>query len=284
MYHIVADSGCDIFELEGSSFATVPLIISTETHHFIDDEKLDTAALLELLLAYKGRSYTACPSTEVWLKAFDLSDGSAPDELYIVTLTSGLSGTYNSAVVAMNLYLEKHPQTKATVIDSLSVGPEMRLLLEQIVVLKQQGASFEKVCEEMKAYSLRTRLFFAFKSLHNLAQNGRVNKIVAAAAGVLGISVYGTASPAGQIEQLGKARGDKKVLASLIQEMRRAGYRGGKVRISHTENEALAEKLKTTIQEYFPDVDILTYPVRGLCSYYCERGGICIALETEPEE
>ena len=281
MYHIIADSGCDIFKLGNSSFATVPLTISTDKDHFLDDETLDTAAMIKHMLAYKGRSYTACPTTDAWLKAFDMEDGSVPDELYIVTLTSGLSGTYNSANVAKDIYLEHHPGVKAVVIDSLSVGPEMVVILEKIAELKEAGVEFEEVVETIGAYCKKTRLFFAFQSLHNLAQNGRVNKVVAAAAGALGISVYGTASPEGEIAQLGKARGDNRVTAALFAEMEKAGYKGGKVRISQVENEQIAEKMKNTILKQYPDADVNIYPVRGLCSYYCERGGMCLGLETE---
>lgn len=281
MFHIVADSGCDIFELPGVSFATTPLTIRTDKREFMDDTSLDTKEMVEYLLSYKGKSSTACPSTEDWLTSFNLSDGTAPEELYIITLTSGLSGTYNSACVAAEYYKEKHPETKVTVFDSLSVGPEMLLLAEKIRDLKAAGAGFEEVCEKVRAYSKTTRLFFAFKSLHNLAENGRVSKLVAAAAGVLGISVFGTASPQGQIESLGKARGDKKVIASLLSEMKKAGYCGGKVHISNSENADLAEKVKAAILTEYPNAEVDTYPVRGLCSFYCERGGIVVGLETD---
>lgn len=281
MYHIVADSGCDIFEMEGVSLATAPLTISTDKDdHFVDDETLNVETLVDFLHAHKGKSFTACPSTGTWLKAFELADGSVPDELYIVTLTSGLSGTYNSANVAKDIFLESHPETKAIVIDSLSVGPEMRLIMEKIRDMKQAGCSFEEVAAAMKKYVSDARLLFAFKSLHNLAQNGRVNKVVAAAAGALGITVYGCANEVGQIESHGKARGDKRVVASLYKEMLNAGYHGGKVRITHVFNPELAGKMAETIREGFPDADICYYPVRGLCSYYCERAGMVIGYET----
>lgn len=280
MFHIVADSGCDIFKLDGVSFATVPLTISTDKQTFVDDETLDTADMIKKLLAHKGRSFTACPSTEDWMKAFLTEDGSVPDEIYVVTLTSGLSGTFNSANVAKGLFLEQHPDTKIMLIDSLSVGPEMLLILEKLVEFKKAGMSFEEIERSINAYADSARLFFAFKSLHNLAENGRVSKLVASAAGVLGISVLGTADKEGHIKSLGKARGDARVISSFINSIREAGFTGGKVRISHTENEQLAEKLRAAVLEVNPDVDIKYYPVRGLCSYYCERGGICIAVET----
>ena len=156
----------------------------------------------------------------------------------------------------------------------------MVLLLKEIVRLKQQGKSFEEVSEAIAAYSKHTRLFFAFRSLHNLAQNGRVNKLVAAAAGVLGISVLGTASEKGEIQSLGKARGDRRVIDGLLQEMKQAGWQGGRVSISETENPELAEKMKQAILTEHPHTEVEIHPVRGLCSYYCERGGLCIGCET----
>ncbi len=281
MFHIVADSGCDIFSLDNVSFSCTPLIIHTSEKQFVDDVNLDTKEMIEYMLSYKGRSYTSCPSPEGWLKDFDLEDGSAPDELYVVTLTSGLSGTYNSASIAIDMYKEAHPNTKAIVFDSLSVGPEMRIMIEKIVELKKENYSFEEVCQYMKNYTDKHRLYFAFKSLHNLAENGRVSKLAASAANVLGISVWGTASEVGQIAPLGKVRGDKKVISSLLSQMEEDGYKGGKVRISQTENPELANKVMETIKEKYPNVDIMCYPVRGLCSYYCERGGIVIGCEVD---
>lgn len=280
MFHIVADSGCDIFDMKGVSFATTPLTIRTDQREFVDDASLDTKEMVEYLRSYKGRSSTACPSTEDWISSFQTSDGTVPDEIYIITLTSGLSGTYNSACVAADIYKEDHPETRIHIFDSLSVGPEMVLLAEKIISLKAEGASFREVTEKVSAYSKTTRLFFAFQSLHNLAENGRVSKLVAKAAGVLGISVCGTASSKGEIEPLGKARGDKKVISTMLQEMEKAGYRGGKVRISNSENEDLASKIRDAILTKHPNADITYYPVRGLCSFYCERGGIVIGLET----
>lgn len=280
MYRIVADSSCDLFALQGVSFGTVPLTISTDARHYRDDEALDIPGMIRDLLEHKGRSYTACPNAQDWLNVFTAEDGRSPDELYVVTLTSALSGTWNSAVAAREQYLEQHPQAKVLIVDSLSVGPEMVLLLEKIRELKQLGATYEQVEREITAYSKKTRLFFAFRSLHNLAQNGRVNKLVAAAAGVLGISVYGTADDTGHIQSLGKARGENKVIAVLTDAMVKAGCKGGRFRISHTENEDLAQRLKQAILAMCPGADVIIHPVRGLCAYYCERGGICVACET----
>jgi DegV family protein with EDD domain len=274
MVKFIADSSSDLLEMQGVYFESVPLTIYSDEFSYTDDHDIDIKEMLDKLEKYKGRSYTACPSAESWLNVFEGSE-----EIYVLTMTSALSGTYNSAAVAREMYLQKHPDVKIHIFDTLSTGPEMRLLLEKLVELKKDGFSFEEVCKRAEKYLAKTRLFFSFQSLHNLAQNGRVNKVLASAIGALGISVFGTASTAGMIEAVGKCRGDKKVIATFLKQMKAAGFKNGKVRIGHIENEKLAKKLHQVILEVYPKADVLVYPSRGLCSYYGERGCIMLGCE-----
>ena len=274
MYKIICDSSCDILSLEGINFEAVPLTISTDEKIYVDDADLDIHGMLDDLEKYNGRSRTACPSTDSWLKAM----GNA-DEIYVFALTSGLSGTYNSACIAKDIYMEEHPSAHVHVFDTLTTASELRLHVERCAELKKEGKSFYAVVSYMTDYMKTTRLFFAFKSLHNFAQNGRVNKVVAQAVGVLGLSILGTASQDGKVEATGKCRGDKKVIAALLNDALAAGYNGGKIRICHMENEALANKAAEAFATSFPGADILVYPAMGLCSYYGERGGIILSCE-----
>lgn len=274
MIKFIADSSCDTRKYNDTNIDIASLRIYTEERDYLDDENLDIHEMLDYLLNYKDRSYTACPSTESWLNAFE-----GGDEIYVVTMTSSLSGTYNSACVARDLYLEDHPNSKILIVDTLSTGPEMRLMLEKIIDLKKSGKSFGFIENEVKHYLSSTRLFFAFKSLHNLAQNGRVNKIVASLIGKLNISIIGTASTEGTIEPITKSRGVKNVFAKLIEEMSKAGFSGGKVRICHVENEELAQDFGEALKKLFPSLDINIYPAKGIVSYYGERGGIVIGCE-----
>jgi fatty acid-binding protein DegV len=135
------------------------------------------------------------------------------------------------------------------------------------------------VCKAGEEYLKKTRLFFSFQSLHNLAQNGRVNKVLASAIGALGISVIGTASAKGTIEAVGKCRGDKKVISTFLSQMKSAGFESGKVRIGQIENEKLAGRLCQIILDQYPQADVEVFPARGLCSYYGERGCIMLGCE-----
>ena len=274
MTRFITDSCSDMIQTEGGNFVSVPLVISTDEKEYVDDEYLDIHEMLDDLSVYKGKSGTACPSVESWLHAFE-----GADTIFVVTMTSALSGTYNSALVAKKIYEDSHPEAKIHVFDTLSAGPELRLLMEKLFSFERAGKTFEEIVRCVEKYLQTTRLFFALKSLHNLAQNGRVNKVIAAAAGALGISVLGTASAEGTLESSAKCRGDKKVIAGMLEEITKAGFQNGKVRISHVENPELAEKLRIALMERFPEAEILIYKARGLCSYYAERGGILVGVE-----
>lgn len=271
---IVADSSCDIWELNGVDFAVAPMTISTDNKHYVDNQELDVRLMSEDLAKYKGVSHTACPSVGSWLDCYE-----GYDEVFVVTLTGSMSGTYNSAMTAKGIYEEENENVKVHVFDSLSTGPEMRLLIEKLKEMIEEDLPFEEIVEKGKDYLNHTRLFFALKSLHNFAMNGRVNKAVASAIGVLNISIFATASEEGTIQQISKCRGEKKVVKSMIEHLENAGYHGGKVRISHADNLKLAHSVRDKILELYPHADIIVYPMGGLCTYYAEIGGLLVGCE-----
>lgn len=271
---IVADSSCDMWELNGVDFAVAPMTISTDNKHYVDNQELDVHLMSEELAKYKGVSHTACPSVGSWLDCYE-----GFDEVFVITLTGAMSGTYNSAMTAKGIYEEENENVKVHVFDSLSTGPEMRLLIEKLKEMIDEDLPFEETVEKGQDYLNHTRLFFALKSLHNFAMNGRVSKAVASAIGVLNISIFATASEEGTIQQISKCRGEKKVVKSMIEHLENAGYHGGKVRISHADNLKLAHNVRDKILELYPNADIIVYPMGGLCTYYAEIGGLLVGCE-----
>lgn len=271
---IVADSSCDMWELNGVDFAVAPMTISTDNKHYVDNQELDVHLMSEELAKYKGVSHTACPSVGSWLDCYE-----GFDEVFVITLTGAMSGTYNSAMTAKGIYEEENENVKVHVFDSLSTGPEMRLLIEKLKEMIDEDLPFEEIVEKGQDYLNHTRLFFALKSLHNFAMNGRVSKAVASAIGVLNISIFATASEEGTIQQISKCRGEKKVVKSMIEHLEDAGYHGGKVRISHADNLKLAHNVRDKILELYPNADIIVYPMGGLCTYYAEIGGLLVGCE-----
>ena len=276
MIRIVADSSCDLYTADYPDFKAVPLIIYTDERSFVDDAKLNVREMLDYLAAYHGRSYTSCPSIDAWLQSFE-----GADEIIVFTITSALSGSYNSAISAAKMYTDANPTAKVSVIDSLSTGGEEILAINKTIELINENKNFDFIDETIRNYLKTTRLFFCFFSVHNLVQNGRVNKIAATAMNVLNIAITGTASSQGTIEVTGKVRGEKKSVTVLFEEMKKAGYKGGKAVITHVENDECAQSLKELVLKEYPAAAISIVEAKGLCSYYMERRGVVISLETE---
>ena len=272
---LAADSSCDLLALNGADFISVPLTIRTETEEFRDDAALDVDAMVSTLRSAKGRAYSACPNIADWESAF----GSCGDVIAF-TITSSLSGSYSAACAAKKNCEARDASRRIHVVDSLSAGPEIALLIEKALSVLLSGADFDDVCRAVQEYKGRTHLLFALESMHNLAQNGRISKLAATVAGALGIRAIGQASAEGTLEMLGKCRGSQKMRQFLLSEMERLGYKGDRVRIGHCQNEALARELCAEIQARFPQADVQSYPLRGLCSYYAERSGIMMGFES----
>lgn len=277
---IVADSSADLTSLpavpgaEAVAFGFTPLKIEAGERHFVDDGTVDIVAMTDYLASYRGRSGTACPAVGEWEAAFQ--DG---DEVFGVVMTSTLSASYQSACMARDAYLAAHPERRVHLVDSLSTGPEMRLIVEELARLAAAGLPFEEICATIDAYRQRTHLLFSLQSLTNLANNGRVSPTVAKLAGMLGVRVVGRASEGGELDPLAKCRGERKALAALVDELGRGGFAGGKVRISHVLDEPLAARLAALIAEAYPGADIALYPAGALCSFYAERGGLLVGYE-----
>lgn len=272
-FKIVADSSCDLLTFAGADFASVPLTIMAGERTFVDDASLNPRAMLDYLASYKGRSSTACPNPDSWREAF----GDA-DEVVCITITSGLSGSHNAALVAKEDYEKQHPGRRVHVVDSLSTGPEMVLLIEKAAELHHQGFTLDALAGQLADYQKTTHLTFALESLRSLVNNGRVSPAVAALAGLLNIRIVGIASDVGTLQPVNKCRGEKRTQQGLLNVMKERGFKGGKVRIAHN-NPALAEIMSGLIREAAPDVDILCYQARGLVSFYAEDGGILIGYE-----
>lgn len=270
---IAADSSSNIFEFKPLEYHCAPLKIIIDGKTFEDREGVNLEDMVNKMERCETSS-SACPNVAEWLEAF--GEG---DEVFAVTISNRLSGSYNAALAAKQEYEETHPKARVAVIDSLMTGPGMRMIMEKIAELDGQGLSFEGIMERLAEYRKRMHLCFSLASIHNLAKNGRVSHITATLFGILGIRMLGRASDEGTIESVNKVRGEKAGLRSVINELVEKGYQGGKCYISHTLDGDLAGRLKEAILQRFPGSRIFIEANTGLCSYYAERHGLIVGFE-----
>lgn len=273
-YKIVSDSSANLLSLDSFNYEAVPLHIITADQDFIDDQNLSLKEFQDTLSSYNGKSSTSCPNTHEWINAF----GDA-DIVFCVTITSNLSGACASAKIAASMYESEHSNRKVFVIDSLSTGPEMVLIINKLVELINSNIDPDSIYEKITDYQKTTHLYFNLSSLDNFAKNGRINPILAKGVGILGIKIVGKASDQGTLEPMDKCRGDKRAYSCLISHMRKCGYKNGQIIISHTNNPSGANEMNELIKAELNYNNTIIMENRALCSYYAEPGSILIGFE-----
>ena len=189
---IVSDSSCEIRELEnpapGVQFALVPFKIRVGEREYVDLATLNTQQMLQAMTDYNGASTTACPSPEEWAEYFLQADN-----VFALTISSNLSGSYNAAMAAREMVLEEHPEKKIFVLDTLSCSGALAGAAELANKLIGEDQAFDDICFALKKFADSTHILFALASFDNLAKNGRVNRVVGFIAGRLNMRVLAAA-------------------------------------------------------------------------------------------
>ncbi|MBD3949191.1 DegV family protein [Tuanshanicoccus lijuaniae] len=277
-WKIVTDSGANsrlnpqITQEVG--FEVVPLLVNIGTELFIDNDIEKVSELIEKMENSKLGSSSACPAPDTYAKAF-----ADADNVICFTLSSGLSGSYNSALLAKETVLEQDPTKNIFIFDSLSAGAEVDLLINKAVELVTSDVEFDNVVELLKAYHNKIGLVFMLESVDNLVKNGRLNKLVGSMIGLLGIRLIGERNAVGQIDVIHKSKGLKRALKTLVEELTRNGFDNGKVIVSHCLNETVAQEFKTLVLAQYPQATVEINQTSGLCSYYAQRGGLMIGYQ-----
>lgn len=277
-WKIVADSGCDYKELANIApdtvFQSVPLSIQIDGADYVDDANLDINYMMNAMYASSKAASSACPSPQAYAAAYE-----GAENVIVITITGGLSGSFNSARVAKEMFLEDHPDVNIHLIDSLSAGGEMDLIVTEINRLIGQGLDFNQLVDAITEYQAKSKLLFVLAKVDNLVKNGRLSKFIGTVVGLLNIRMVGEASAQGTLELLQKARGHKKSVTAAFEELGKAGYKGGRIAIAHRNNDKFCQQFAELVKGTYPQADIEFIPTSGLCSFYAEEGGLLMGYE-----
>ena len=271
---IVSDSSSNVFTLEGAKYSTVPMKVNAGDKEFVDLPGRDVAEMVDYMRSYKGKSGSSCPNVQEWLDAYQ-----GEDDIFAITISGALSGSYNSAQQAAELFMEQNPGRKAFVIDSLTAGPQQVMIIEKLWSLISQGMDFDTVKNQTLEFANHTHILFCLESMLNLARNGRVSPAAATIAGLLGIRGVGDVRE-GQITTVAKPRGLKKATQVLVEMIKERGFTDkSTLRIAHCFGENQAQTLVDAVKAEFPNATYILEPTTCLCSFYAEAGGLMIGFD-----
>lgn len=276
-YKIIVDSCCELPEkyLSDARFERVPLGIEVGDYQILDDEHFNQAEFLQKVAAYPKCPKSSCPSPERYMEACHAD----AERVYVVTLSSKLSGSYNSAQLGKNLYKETFGEKKIHVVDSESAsGGETQIALK-LMELEEAGCSFEETVEQITKFRDEMNTYFVLDNLETLRKNGRLSSVKAAVASTLNIKpVMG--GEKGTIIQRGQGIGMKKALARMVDmivaELKDASKK--RIIISHCNAGGRAETVKQLLEGKVSCREILVLDTAGISSMYANDGGIIVAV------
>ena len=274
-YKIIGDSCTDITEemKKEGLVSLVPLTLMIENEEFVDDETFDQQVFIKKMKASAECPKSACPSPERYMQEFENQE-----ECYVITLSSRLSGSYNSAVVAKDMYLEKHPEARIEIVDSRSASCGQALLAMKIKEFKENGLSFEEVKKKITEFREGMETRFVLESLENLRKNGRLSKVTYTICNVLNIRPVMRAED-GEIIKVDQVRGHKKALLRMVEhiaEDAKSALRDTIV-IAHCNNKERAEMVKQEILKRVPFKNSFIVETAGVSTLYANDGGIIVS-------
>ncbi|MDD4642600.1 MAG: DegV family protein [Erysipelotrichaceae bacterium] len=280
-YKIIGDSCVDYTDYrDGLNWVTrVPLTITLEGVEYVDDSKLDCDDLLAKMAKSNEGPKSACPSPGQFLAAYEEGDA---DEIYVVTLSSPLSGTYASATMAKTMLQDKDSNKKVHVFDSRSAAAGEVAICVKIKDLLDAGYSFEEVVQQVEDFISSMNSIFTLETLETLRKNGRLTKLQSVITEKLNLKMVMGATPEGEIEALGKALTISAAIKKMIEIIKERGQKSGfEDRVLYiTQCQALerAEMIKTKVLEVCQFKDVVICEARGISSIYANSGGIILAF------
>ena len=279
-YKIIVDSCGELTHKmkESGIYTSAPLSMQVDGDVVMDDETFDQADFLRRVAASPECPKSSCPSPEKYMELYSGEER----RVYVVTLSSELSGSYNSAQLAAKLWKEEHGEDSRQihVFNSRSASVGETLIACKVRECEEQGMTFEETVSETEAYIEGQHTYFVLENLDTLRKNGRLTGIRSFVASALNIKPVMGSTPQGTICQLGQARGMKRALAKMTEQIVRDGKRTKEkvLAIAHCNCPERAREVERMILDKIRVRDSFIVDTAGISTMYANDGGIIVVL------
>ncbi|SHH31505.1 EDD domain protein, DegV family [Anaerosphaera aminiphila DSM 21120] len=278
-YRLVVDTACDLTKQmeRDMNVLSVPFKITVGDVEHVDNDDLDMRAYLDEMKASPDPIRTSCPSPYDYVEKLKECE---EENIFILTISSKLSGSHNSAEVAKEEFLKENPNKRVYVFDSESASAGETSVALEIYKKMGEDSSFEEKVKEVNEFISENRTFFILESLDNLIKNGRIKKTAGLIANVLNIRPIMKAEY-GEISLFEMNRGFKKSLSKLATSIgkKSSDFSKSTLVISHVDAIEKAKEFEKKVRELYNFKEIITLQARGLSSGYADNGGIIIGFK-----
>lgn len=278
---IVVDSCCEIPSKWKDFIERAPLTIDLDNKSYKDDDNLDMNSYLSHMKHMKSFK-TSCPSTEEYLNLYK-----GDEDVIVITLSEKLSGSYQSAQIAKDMYFQKNDTNKTIhIVNSKSASAGQTSILAKLIELCEKNINIDKLIKEIEDFRDNHNVMFMLQSLTNLAKGGRVSSIIAKATNVLGIRCIMVGDPEGKIELKQKIIGEKRCLMEIARSVGEISSNLTDLAertlcISHCQGMDKVDSFLENLKQFI-DIrkfkNILINHTSALSSLYADFGGIIIGF------
>ncbi len=276
-YKIILDSCGELPEelKNDPRFERVPLGLEVGDYSILDDENFDQKLFLEKVAACPTCPKSSCPSPQKYMEAYHCD----AERIYVVTLSSQLSGSHNSAELGKKLYEETYGKKQICIVDSESAsGGETQIAL-RAMELEEQGLDFDTISQMLNEYRDGMNTYFVLDNLETLRKNGRLTGVKAMLATTLNIKPVMGAEK-GNIIQLSQCIGFKKALKKMVEILCKevCDPENKRVIISHCNALEKAEALKAELLKHIRVRELRIMDMAGVSTLYANDGGIIVTI------
>lgn len=253
MIKLLADSTCDLSDeiLAKYEIAVAPLIVTIENKSYEDRVDIQPDEFYGMLEALPEFPTTAMPSPATFMKLMEDAVEAGHDEILCICMSSGTSGSYQSAVLGKEYFEEAHPDSpvKIHIVDSRSMSHGSGWLLMKSAQMREAGATFEELVAFNEAYKMKVKHFLSVDDLDHLIKSGRISNAGAIIGKLLMVKPIMSMKD-GKGAVVAKERGTRKVLKHYTEQFVKRCDRDitNFIIIGYTSDQKIAENLKAKIE------------------------------------
>ncbi|SFJ01480.1 EDD domain protein, DegV family [Terrisporobacter glycolicus] len=275
---LITDGSCDLSKeiIESSKVEIVDVMVSFGDKSYSTRTDITIPEFYEMMKDYSELPKTSCPSPNQFLDAFDCEE----DNIIVLCLTSKLSGIYNSAVLAKNMYEEENESKKRIeIIDSTTGSIGQALLVSKIANMIDEDKSMDEIVKTIEKLKHELVFYGALHTLENAIKGGRINALAGKIIGALNLKAIVHITD-GLVKPMDKARGDKNSINKVIDYIKNNVNKtsGTKLAIGHANCPERAMKVKEVLENYHNFKEVYVMEIGPSMGVYTSEGAVLVAV------
>lgn len=275
---LITDGSCDLSQeiIDSSKVEIVDVMVSFGDKSYSTRTDITIPEFYEMMKDYNELPKTSCPSPNQFLDAFDCEE----DNIIVLCLTSKLSGIYNSAVLAKNMYEEENGNKKRIeIIDSTTGSIGQALLVSKVANMIDEDKSMDEIVNTIEKLKHEVVFYGALHTLENAIKGGRINALAGKIIGALNLKAIVHISD-GLVKPMDKARGEKNSINKVIDYIKNNVHKtsGTKLAIGHANCPEKAMKIKEILESCHDFKEVYVMEVGPSMGVYTSEGAVLVAV------